>query len=168
MTACCAELASGERADVESLLAKGSFRKWSTEKVGMNVEDGLPGERAGIENEAELSTAVIVGELLHDRYKLGEQRRVCRGQLRHVGELLRLRHHEQVNGSLWRDVPERDDALVFEDDIRGYLARDYAREKGGFRCYRHASRVRDAADPRPELAGNTATAPCGALLVLRF
>ena len=86
--------------------------------MGVNVEDGLPGERAGIENEAVLAAAVLVGEQLHSLDDLGEQRRVCCCQLRHVGEFRSLRHHEQMHGSFRRDVPKRDYALVFEDDIR--------------------------------------------------
>ena len=110
----------------------------------MGMEDGLSGERSGVEDKAVLPATVIVSELLHHRDDLGQQRGVGRGKLRHIGELLGLRHHEQVHGSLGCNVAQRDDPLVLEDDVRRDLARDNAREEGWLRCDRHVIRVSDA------------------------
>ena len=114
---------------VKSLLAKVSFGKSSTKQVGVHMENGLSGLGSGVEDQSILPVAVLVGKVLHDRDDLGKQGGVARGQLRHVGEILRLRHHEEVHRSLWSDVPERDDPVVFEDDSCRDLARNDAGEQ---------------------------------------
>jgi len=103
----------------------------------MNVEDGLSGAGAGVEDETILAVTVLVGELLHYCHEFGKERGITRRQLRDVSERFGFRHHKQVNRSLRRDVSKRDDPLILKDDIRRDLARNNPREDGGLGCYRH-------------------------------
>jgi len=50
----------------------------------MNVEDGLSGAGAGVEDETILAVTVLVGELLHYRHEFGKERGITRRQLRDV------------------------------------------------------------------------------------
>ena len=50
----------------------------------MNVEDGLSGAGAGVEDETILAVTVLVGELLHYCHEFGKECGITRRQLRDV------------------------------------------------------------------------------------
>ncbi len=104
------------------IYAKGTFRQSPGQHVCVDVEDGLSGVRAGVEDESELTIRVLGGEVASGSDKFGEKRGVAGGELGDVGVFLGLGNNEEVNGSLRRDVAEGDEALGFEHDVRGDFA----------------------------------------------
>lgn len=104
------------------LSAKGTFRQSPGENVRVDVEDGLSGVRAGVEDQPEVTVRVFCGEAASGRDKFGEKRGVAGGELGDVGVFLGLGNDEEVNGGLRCDVAEGDEALGFEHDVR----RDFA------------------------------------------
>src|SRR5690242_10291902 len=95
-----------------SLSGKGAFLQFTCEYVRVHVEHGLTGCFAGVEHETVLAAGTLVGDALRGGDHVGEEVGVPGGELRHVAVLLGLRDDEHVDGSLRRDVLERDDAVV--------------------------------------------------------
>ena len=93
------------------LSAKGTFRQSSGQHVSVDVENGLTGVRAGVEDESEVTIRVLGGEVTSGSDEFGEKRWVASGELGDVGVCLGLGNDEEVNGSLRRDIAEGDEAL---------------------------------------------------------
>jgi hypothetical protein len=115
--------------------------------VDVEVEDGLPGVRARVDDGAvaSLGEALPVGDARGDAEEVAEQRLV---RLRRVVQRLdvRARDDEDVRRGLRVDVAEGDGPLVFVDERGGNLARDYLAEEAVL--FGHRINVVSAGDER--------------------
>ena len=90
--------------------------------MGVNVEDGLPGAQAGVEDDpvSRLGHTLLHGDGVAGREQVvGESvvRRGERGRVLVVG----LRNHEDVGGGLGIDVAEGQRPAGLENDVRRNL-----------------------------------------------
>ena len=90
--------------------------------MSVDVGDGLPGLRAGVEDDpvAALCDALGHSDLVSMGDEIGKQPVACGGQLSHIGMVV-ARDHEDMDGSLRINVPEGDRARITRNYGRRYL-----------------------------------------------
>ena len=91
----------------------------------MEVGDGLPTIGTVVDDEAEpgIRDAFEFGDLPCGVEQMAEKFGIGRSGFRHARDHP-LGDHEDMNGSLWGDVAEREAPAVLEDDVGGDFAGD--------------------------------------------
>lgn len=95
------------------------------------MENRLTGGFTTVEDEPVLAVRVLGREIGRRCDDLGQKIGITLGEFGDVAILGRLRDDKQVNGCLGRNIPECDQALIFEHDVRRNRARDNELEDGG-------------------------------------
>lgn len=97
-------------------LGRGPAQGGAGQDVGVDVEDGLAGLRARVEDQPELAVRLGARDLVREPDDRGEQGWVGGRELRDVA-VMSAGHDEHMQRSLGMEVPERDDVTILGDDV---------------------------------------------------